>query len=38
MTPLIEGNGAMVNRMADQLEPLNQEGSILLGEFPNANE
>jgi hypothetical protein len=32
--PLIEGNGPMVNRMAEQLEPLNREGAILLGSVP----
>jgi hypothetical protein len=33
--PLIEGNGPMVNRMAEQLEPLNREGAILLGSVPS---
>jgi hypothetical protein len=33
--PLIEGNGPMVNRMAEQLEPLNSEGAILLGSIPS---
>jgi hypothetical protein len=32
--PLIEGNGPMVNRMAEQLEPLNREGALLLGSLP----
>jgi hypothetical protein len=27
---LLEGTGAMVNRMADKLEPFNREGTILL--------
>jgi hypothetical protein len=33
--PLIEGNGPMINRMAEQLEPLNREGAILLGSVPS---
>jgi hypothetical protein len=32
---LIEGNGPMVKRMAEQLEPLNREEAILLGSVPS---
>jgi hypothetical protein len=35
LAPLIEDNGPMVNRMAEQLEPLNREGAILLGSVPS---
>lgn len=39
LAPIIERNGTMVNRMADHIEPLNREGSILLlGTLPNAND
>ncbi|SRR6266481_6412909 len=34
ISQLIEGNEPMANRMAEQLEPLNREGAILLGSVP----
>jgi hypothetical protein len=34
LAPLIERNSALVNRMAEKLEPLNREGSVLQGVMP----